>query len=100
MKHTMYHLLTVNARTQTEINIPHINFVKEKSLDFGRLTTSNDKANVDGSDADAAQNNFNNLKALSAVLHEQNATQKADILENGLKPITMLDLIQDTLREN
>jgi hypothetical protein len=24
MKHTMYHLFTVNVRTRTEINIPHI----------------------------------------------------------------------------
>jgi len=30
----MYHSLTVNASTRTEINIPPINFVKEKSLDF------------------------------------------------------------------
>jgi len=30
----MYHLLTVNVRSRTEINIPPINFVKEKSLDF------------------------------------------------------------------
>ena len=36
MRHTciiylqyMYHLLTVNVRTRTEINIPHINFTKK-----------------------------------------------------------------------
>ena len=29
MKHTMYHLLTVNVRPRTEINIPNINFVEE-----------------------------------------------------------------------
>ncbi len=31
VKHTMYHLLTVNVRTRTEINILHINFVTENS---------------------------------------------------------------------
>ncbi len=30
----MYHLLTANVRTRTEINIPHVNLVKEKNLDF------------------------------------------------------------------
>ena len=33
MKHTLYHLLTVNVRTRTDINIPHINFVTENSQD-------------------------------------------------------------------
>jgi len=31
---SMYHLLTVNVRVRTEINIPPGNFVKEKSPDF------------------------------------------------------------------
>jgi len=29
----VYHYLTLNVRVQTEINIPHINFVAEKSPD-------------------------------------------------------------------
>jgi integrase len=30
----MYHLLTVNVRARTKINIPHTNFMREKNLDF------------------------------------------------------------------
>lgn len=29
----MHHLITVNVRTRTKINIPHINFVKENNQD-------------------------------------------------------------------
>jgi hypothetical protein len=36
----MYHLLTVNVRTRTEINIPHINFVSDNSQDSLVLLSS------------------------------------------------------------
>ncbi len=31
----MYHLLTINVRSRTEINILHINFVKENHNSLG-----------------------------------------------------------------
>ncbi len=40
MKHTMYHLLTVNVRTRTEINILHIHFVTVNSQDSVALSSS------------------------------------------------------------
>jgi len=36
----MYHLLTVNVRYRTEINIPHIHFIKENSQDSVALQSS------------------------------------------------------------